>query len=85
MINYNINNKNLIRRKKIKIKKFRSNDPRSLTQIFGDTHTRAVQTNIKTGNAINVAVSPKCLITVPVPNNENKKEIVFVVFQGVKK
>ena len=60
-------------------------DPRSLTQMFGAIHTRAVQINIKTGNAINVAVRPKFLITIPVPNNENKKEIVFVVCDEQKK
>lgn len=51
----------------------------SLTQMFGATHTRAVQMSINTGNAIRVAVKPNFFITIPVPNNENKKEIVFVV------
>ena len=47
--------------------------------MFGATHTRAVQMSINTGNAIRVAVKPNFFITIPVPNNENKKEIVFVV------
>jgi hypothetical protein len=51
----------------------------SLTQILGDTHTSAVQTNIRAGNAIKVAVSPNFFITMPVPNKENKNDIVFVV------
>lgn len=47
--------------------------------MLGDTHTSAVHTNMRAGNAIKVAVSPNFLITIPVPNKENKNEIVFVV------
>jgi hypothetical protein len=35
--------------------------------------------SMRTGKAIRVAVKPNFFITIPVPNKENKKEIVFVV------
>jgi hypothetical protein len=47
--------------------------------MLGEIQTSAVHMSIRTGKAIRVAVKPNFLITIPVPNNENKKEIVFVV------
>ncbi len=46
---------------------------------MGATQTSSVQTSISTGKAISVLVSPNRLITMPVPNSENRKEIVLVV------
>jgi hypothetical protein len=47
--------------------------------MLGEIQTSAVHMSIRTGKAIRVAVKPNFFITIPVPNNENKKEIVFVV------
>lgn len=51
----------------------------TLTQISGQIQTRTVQMSNKTGKAIKVLVNPNFLITIPVPNNENRKEIELVV------
>ena len=50
-----------------------------LTQMLGMVQTSTVQTSMRAGKAINVVVSPKRLITMPVPKSENKKEIELVV------
>lgn len=49
------------------------------TQILGAIQTSRVQMSISAGKAMRVAVKPKRLITMPVPNRENRKEIELVV------
>jgi len=51
----------------------------ALTQMLGMVQTSTVQTSIKAGKAMSVEVRPKRLITMPVPNSENKNEMEFVV------
>jgi hypothetical protein len=52
-----------------------------LTHIVGLAYTMTAQINNNAGKEINVACNPYCLITNPVPNNENKKEIKLVVYK----
>lgn len=47
--------------------------------MLGASHTSSVQMSMRLGKAMSVAVSPKRLITMPVPNRENRNEIEFVV------
>ena len=52
----------------------------ALTQRVGETHTNTVHSRSNAGKEIKVLVSPKCRMTIPVPNNENKNEIEFVTY-----
>jgi hypothetical protein len=47
--------------------------------MLGISQTRSVQISMSAGKATSVAVSPKRLMTMPVPNSENRNEIEFVV------
>lgn len=49
--------------------------------MLGKTHTRSAQSRRRTGYEIIVYVSPNRLITIPVPNKENTKEIVLVIYR----
>ena len=53
-------------------------EQKKLTHKSGDNQTKTVQPSISIGNDINVQVRPSLLMTIPVPSNENIKEIVLV-------
>lgn len=48
--------------------------------MFGADQTKAVQMSRRSGNMISVHVSPNLLMTNPVPNKENKNDMLFVVY-----
>jgi hypothetical protein len=47
--------------------------------MVGEIHTSSVHTKTNMGNNINVIVNPHRFMTNPVPNSENKKDMLFVV------
>ena len=53
--------------------------------MLGMVQTSTVQTSMRAGKAMSVEVRPKRLITMPVPNSENRNEMEFVVCAQEKK